>query len=106
MHYTITNPMKGANGVQALTRFTSLVSILGCSAVARQCWELKRQKKLTHMDKLVLVLCLVDLGLAIAWFVGNWARGNEFACNFQVGVRSNQRWMGSVIRPINRWFDR
>lgn len=84
MHYTITNPMRGALAVQGLTRFTSLLSIVGCSVVAKQCWALKREKKLTHMDKLVLVLCLVDLGLAIAWFIGNWSRGNEFACNFQV----------------------
>ena len=88
MHYTISNPLRGAMAVQTITRITSFVSILGCSAVARQCWELKRQKKLTHMDKLVLVLCLVDLGLAIAWFIGNWPSGDDFACNFQV------RWSG------------
>lgn len=100
MHYTVSNPMRGANAVQGLTRITSFVSILGCSAVARRCWELRRQKKLTHMDKLVLVLCLVDLGLAIAWFIGNWPRRNAFACNFQVRLKKSTGIHLSVDKPV------
>ena len=76
--------MRGERAIQTLTRITALISIIGCSVVAKQCYELKRQKKLTHMDKLVLVLCLIDLGLAIAWFVGDWPHRSMFACNFQV----------------------
>jgi len=78
-----TDTFKDAAVIQAITRMTSLISIVGCSVVAKQCWTLKQQKKLTLMDKLVLVLCLVDLGLAIAWFMGNWSRKDDFACNFQ-----------------------
>ena len=70
--------------VVLLTRCTSMISIIGCSIVAMQCWKLKQEKKLTNMDKLILVLCLVDLGLAISWFVGDWSKDNHFACNFQV----------------------
>lgn len=82
--------MRGAVAIQTITRITSLISIVGCSLVAKQCYQLKRQKQLTHMDKLVLVLCLVDLGLAIAWFVGDWPQHNEFACNFQVSIPVKQ----------------
>ena len=75
--------MGAAVAVSTITRFTSLISIIGCTAVAWQCWGLKRKGKLTHMDKLILVLCLVDLGLAISWFVGDWV-SHGFMCGFQV----------------------
>jgi hypothetical protein len=79
----VMHSLREAVAVSTITRITSLISIIGCSVVAKQCWELKLQKKLTHMDKLILVLCLVDLGLAISWFVGDWVQ-HGFPCGFQV----------------------
>jgi hypothetical protein len=75
-----------AVSVATITRITSLISIVGCLVVAKQCYVLKKQKKLTHMDKLILVLCLIDLGLAIVWFIGDWVRKDEFLCDFQVSM--------------------
>lgn len=73
-----------AVAVSTITRITAFISILGCTVVAHQCYRLKKQKKLTHMDRLILVLCLIDLCLATVWFIGDWPGHKDWLCGFQV----------------------